>query len=1179
MNELPDFGTPPFAVVFDDKLRNREIESDENQPITPLAETLRLLHDVLRQPPSVVDMASPRNRDDLDDATSLAKRILGLPSRFVVRRQLGRGSFGIVFLATDQLLQRDVAIKIPHIQAGQSEELHSRFLRESRAASRLNHPSIVRVLDSGETMGVLFQVSEFVNGERLKDLLVRGDVISQFVAADFTRQLADAVQHAHERKVLHRDIKPENILLDVIHSEPFDSDSQRHLETTNLIPRLTDFGLARLVDDDAAYSRSGLLVGTPKYMSPEQLRGQTSAHSASSDIYSLGVVLYEMLTGTVPFPTATSLYSRIAVSDDVVLSPSKLRTDLSKDLTTICLKCLEVRQERRYLSAGDLRDDLIRYLDGRPTLARPQSAVERLIVWAGRHQILALTISLSLALAITIVGLIWRNGVVSHQQNKKLVEALHEAQRQQTFAGELKNAADQSRTEAVLGQEKFRELSWKSGIREAYVTWEKRRFAETSTLLQHLLDLDPSAPKRPEWTLLQQELNAHFREIYRSEAAVHELRVIPGTNRIVLSGGSNKVVIVDTLTETVEQTIVTNIPQIHSLAVSADGSKLAVGGTAPDGKLSYPQLFDLPTGKLQQTLAGQPATVESLMFDQNASRLIVASRYEPVVIIELSTGKSREIPATRRNQWIDMTDDGKWLVTQASKDSVYVTELNAPEQFRSISTSTDFQLAAILPGTNLLAVALSRQPKVELIDLSSGRVVGNLKCASSDFSAIATSLDGGAIYLGFEDGTVTSFEIPAALAKQSRKNGSESPLPVQADLTTIIEQEPSMHCGVANDRVMTIQCRNRSVLFAARDGLTGELVGGRTDSLRKDVDNHWISTSLDYDGRSILAASTHKTVYELTTGTSNSAATTLINSQGPTATPHLNNQSDDQSICHNRGRRQSLFPLTIEVYPERKLPAKRPVKMIRFSKDGRRMAIGDVDGNLGLYDRETDVFHWGYATSDQTDRKPINSIAFSDDAEWVAWVGTDGMLCFNRTDSDTPGEQQKLPGNGSAVAIAPNQLEIAVGGRFEDIRVFDTTKSTFLRSIPRVPDCTAIIYSKDGKSIFSGHRDGTIRYGSLDHRKDNIVRGHSSAVMSIALLDEFDIGISIDEDSNIALWYLSDGMLIGQLFLAEGRRRETSRSSPQLVLDRGTKATILRTIIEGPQPYIIEYRVPALDVR
>jgi len=450
---------------------------------------------------------------EIPDAAAVPHQI----GRFRVLRRLGSGGFGVVFLAEDPVLRRQVAIKMPLATIFQSQELHDRFLRECRAAAMLNHPGIVRVLESGDIQGIPYQVAEFVNGERLSDLLKRERPTVQW-SARIVRSLADAVQHAHEHGVLHRDIKPDNILLQTQQvaegrepegvaapdgSQSGDSISRNApasgflaknteltteasalrlmkatkttetktteasafrlmpaTKSTDPVPRITDFGLARIADDDSTLSRSGMLVGTPKYMSPEQLHGKIRSQGPPTDIYSLGVVLHELLTGAVPFSHTDSLQSRIAVSGNSVPSFRAARPGISRDLETICLKCLQLRAEDRYASAGELRDDLSRYLDGRPTLARPVPTHEQFVRWvAGNRKLAGLLGLLMLSVLVVLVQAI-RNDRASREQNTQLSSTLSQLTAEKQRADASLQLANTSRSEAVQSESRYRETAW-----------------------------------------------------------------------------------------------------------------------------------------------------------------------------------------------------------------------------------------------------------------------------------------------------------------------------------------------------------------------------------------------------------------------------------------------------------------------------------------------------------------------------------------------------------------------------------------------------------------------------------------------------------------------------------------------------------------------------------------------
>src|SRR5262245_10070366 len=251
-----------------------------------LWECMRLLH--LAPPTDTPSEAAPTAPDvSLPQADTPPSRF----GRFLIHRELGRGGFGIVFLAEDPHLQRLIALKLPRADALSNTDLRARFLREARAAARLNHPNIVPIHEAGEVGPVCYMVSAYCPGESLAAWLGRRqEPVSPWAAAALTAVLADAVQHAHDHGILHRDLKPSNILL-----EPCPQGaSATPLATDELpfIPQLTDFGLAKLLEVDDEQTTSGVVLGTPLYMAPEQAEGWAHAVGAPTDVYALGAILY-----------------------------------------------------------------------------------------------------------------------------------------------------------------------------------------------------------------------------------------------------------------------------------------------------------------------------------------------------------------------------------------------------------------------------------------------------------------------------------------------------------------------------------------------------------------------------------------------------------------------------------------------------------------------------------------------------------------------------------------------------------------------------------------------------------------------------------------------------------------------------------------------------------------------
>lgn len=301
--------------------------------------------------------------------------------RFLIRRELGRGGFGIVFLADDPTLNRPVALKVPRPEALARPDLRQRFLREARITAGLDHPNIVPVYETGEIGAVCYIASTYCPGVNLATWLKqRPGPMDPHAAARLIAAVTDAVQYAHTQGILHRDLKPSNILLVPV------PEGSETLDGLAFVPRLTDFGLAKLKAAEEDATSSGVLLGTPPYMAPEQVEGRLERVGAASDVYALGVILFELLTGTMPFGGPSLLATLEHIRHGEPADLRRLNTCVPRDLETICLKCLHKDPERRYSSAAALADDLRRFLHHEPIEARRRGWADRLRTWSRRPE-------------------------------------------------------------------------------------------------------------------------------------------------------------------------------------------------------------------------------------------------------------------------------------------------------------------------------------------------------------------------------------------------------------------------------------------------------------------------------------------------------------------------------------------------------------------------------------------------------------------------------------------------------------------------------------------------------------------------------------------------------------------------------------------------------------------------
>ena len=513
--------------------------------------------------------------------------------------ELGRGGMGVVYKARDQRLKRTVAIKMIIAGAHAGEEEMARFQTEAQAVAKLNHHHIVEIFEVGEHNGKPYIALEYADGGSLEELTDGKPQTAEY-SAMLVEMLAAAMQAAHDQDIIHRDLKPANILLD---------------ETGE--PRITDFGLAKQMDEDSNQTKSGAVMGTPGYMAPEQAGSSPDTLGPATDTYAIGAILYHLLTGHAPFQAATPFDTIMQVLSDDPVPPRRLVPTVPIDLETICLKCLQKEPHRRYTTAQELAEDLRRQQAGEPILARPVGTSERMWKWSRRHPAIASLIVVSLLALITIIGGgVWYNTLLTKQRddansNKTLAERREaEALKAKSTAENERNQAITARQRALIAEQQAKEslklaeeLAYGSSMLLANVDYHQGNLSRLRTNLkryENRTDLQGF-----EWHYWNRRVNYRF--------LINQTEDHPAAKHISLpfSGPWN-------------------------LGFSADGSEIRF--TAADAK-NVIRTWDLLSGRELVKLQGHNSRLLSLALSTDLSSLVSFS-HTPSSTIKLWNTKN-----------------------------------------------------------------------------------------------------------------------------------------------------------------------------------------------------------------------------------------------------------------------------------------------------------------------------------------------------------------------------------------------------------------------------------------------------------------------------------------------------------------------------------------------------------
>ncbi len=669
--------------------------------------------------------------------------------------EIARGGMGVVYRARQVSLGRLVAVKM--ILSGRlaSEEDVARFHQEAAAAARLQHPNIVTIYETGEHEGQHFFSMEYVEGGNLAQL-VRESPLGGKLAAEYARTIAEAIGAIHGAGLLHRDLKPSNVLI----------------QAKTGILRVTDFGLAKSTDTATLFTSTGQVMGTPSYMAPEQAVGEHSRVGPHSDIYSIGAILYELMTGRPPFLAETPWETAWQVSNLDVVAPTSLNPKIPRDLETICLKCLQKDSSRRYATAQDLADDLGRFLRGEPIHARPVGRLERAWGRCGRNLLAAAVLLIALAAGATAYAAEQRR---LFQEQKELAEQRAEFGREQAEAAEeLRQERDANLAglyEALVGRARALRQAREPGYRKA--VWDcLRQAAAIETPAQDPEQLRGIAlsclgdfmglgqqlaagAERVERPVITEEAQRVFSEIRKS---------LPGLRlRAANSEGSLFAVVIedrqialynrDGESVTPPQPIPLGV--IHDLVFSADGRLLAAG--CEEGSV----LWSTPDLKLQTFFRGGVTRYVAIDPDAKWLATSVGTIVHGMELWSLASNRrAAGLPAPGGLSSLTFTADGQLLLACRGPEVLAAWPvLDTPEKrflsgHRGAVPGVEFS-----PAGNTLG-SVSKDGTLRLWNLSAEVAEPPLVCRGHerDVQSLAFKVDGSLVATGDWSGLIVLWD-------------------------------------------------------------------------------------------------------------------------------------------------------------------------------------------------------------------------------------------------------------------------------------------------------------------------------------------------------------------------------------------------------------------------------------